>query len=57
MTTTATYMTDFIAAVEKLDAADKNWVIFQCHFIIAFKQKKVIGHFNYESLCLHKTRS
>jgi uncharacterized membrane protein YpjA len=43
-------MSDFGSAVKKFDASGKNWVIFQCHFIIAMKQKRVYGHFNGSSM-------
>jgi hypothetical protein len=39
-------MSDFTNAVEKLDAAGKNWVTFQHRFIIAVWQKRVFDHFN-----------
>ena len=32
-------LTDFVNAVEKLGANGSNWVMFECCFMIAVKQK------------------
>ncbi|KAF8229548.1 hypothetical protein L208DRAFT_1286088, partial [Tricholoma matsutake] len=45
-TTTPISMSDFMTAVEKLESAGNNWVTFQCHFMIAMKQKRVFRHFD-----------
>ncbi|KAF8235865.1 hypothetical protein L208DRAFT_1254587, partial [Tricholoma matsutake] len=39
-------ISEFGSAVNKLAASRKNWVTFQCRFIIAVKQKRVFGHFD-----------
>jgi len=46
VTPTSVSISEFSSAIDKLDAAGKNWVTFQHHFIIAVKQKQVYGHFN-----------
>ena len=43
---TPSSLTDFTNAVKKLEANSLNWVIFECRFIIAVKQKQVYGHFD-----------
>ena len=45
-TPTSVSISEFGSAVNKLDSAGKNWVMFQCHFIIAVKQKQVFRHFD-----------
>jgi hypothetical protein len=43
---TPTSLSDFSAAVERLDASSANWVIFQNRFLIAVEQKEVLGQFD-----------
>ena len=37
---------NFLAAVEKLDATGSNWVLFQSRFLVAMEQKEVYKHFD-----------
>lgn len=37
---------DFANAVEGLDLAGSNWVVFQNRFLIAIRQKKILGQFD-----------
>ena len=50
MTSTSTSLTDFSAALDKLDQSGSNWVMFQHRFLIAIRQKKVLGHFDGSSV-------
>ncbi|KAF8224780.1 hypothetical protein L208DRAFT_1309226, partial [Tricholoma matsutake] len=43
---TSVSISEFGSAVDKPHSARKNWVTFQCCFIIAVKQKWVYGHFD-----------
>ena len=45
-TTSNVSLSDFSHAVEKLDAAGSNWVLFQSRFLIAVEQKEVLEHFD-----------
>ena len=48
--TVSTSLTDFSAALDKLDQSGSNWVMFQHRFLIAIRQKKVLGHFDGSSV-------
>lgn len=43
---TAPSLSDFAAAVDKLDASGSNWVMWQNRFMIAVRQKRVWSHFD-----------
>jgi hypothetical protein len=45
-TPTPVSISEFGSAVDNLNSAGKNWVTFQCRFIMAVKQKHIFRHFD-----------
>jgi hypothetical protein len=52
--TMSTSLSDFNAAVKKLNEDGVNWVIFRKRFMIAIGQKDVEGHFDVLGKWLHR---
>ncbi|KAF8221152.1 hypothetical protein L208DRAFT_1225944, partial [Tricholoma matsutake] len=45
-TPTPVSISEFSSAVNKLNASGKNWVMFQHHFVITVRQKRVFRYFD-----------